>query len=306
MRLTNCLSRGCRVQVSGGSPNFKMASTGRTQAIADCRKFRAEGRSLNEIVSRTRLPKSTVHWHIRDIKLSSDQKDAIEQKRKELCRLRPNPRKGKCIPGRKVNKPKSWTRDLIHVLSHLMFDGGIERYGCVYYNSSPTSIKHMKRLLERIFGVKTKEKEKDNGVHVLSAYYVELADYVRKKEKDLLEHIKNGASAKEKGIFLKAFFDDEGSIYHKKGKRRIRGSQDSLRILSIVKDLLSDFDIYARIDNAAKAIEISGKKNLLNFKKHINFSQGLFVNPQRKNSVWKRKLEKRDILTEAVNSYSYA
>ena len=218
--------------------------------------------------------------------------------------MRPNPRKGKCISGRKVHKPKAWSKDLIHVLSHLMFDGSVERCGCTYYNSSQESIKHMRKLLEEVFGVKARQRIKDNGVHVLSAYYVELADYVRNTEEKLLKHIKNDASLEEKRIFLKAFFDDEGSVYFKEGKRRIRGSQDSLPVLSMIKGLLTGFGISARIDNAAKAIEISGKSNLVNFEKQINFSEGLFINSLRKNSIWKKKLEKREILTEAMNSYA--
>jgi len=279
-----------------------MAFSERVQLISQCRALRAEGLSFGEIATKLSLPKSTVHWHTRNIKISLSQHEAIEQRRQELCRMLPNKRKGKCIAGREVFKPESWTEDLVHVIAHLMFDGSVERYGCVYYNSSETNVDHVSDLLNKVFGVKAKKKIRDNSIYAVSAYYIELADYVREKERELLGYIQL-APIEEKKIFLQAFFDDEGSIYYKKGKRRIRGSQDSIVLLELVKKLLVDFNIYSRIDTAARAIEISGKSEILKFKGKINFSKNIFINSERKNSIWKQKLEKREILNKAVNSY---
>lgn len=279
-----------------------MAFSERANKIAQCKALRAEGFSFGEIASKLRLPKSVAHWHARNIELSPSQKRTIAKKRQDLCRAHPNRRKGRCVAGRNVHKPVLWNEELVHVIAHLIFDGSIEKCGCVYYNSSEINAVHMSGLLKRVFGVEPKIKARENGVYAVSAYYVELADYAREKEKELLEYIRI-APKNETITFLRAFFDDEGSVYYKDGKRRIRGSQDSIQILGLVKALLTDLGISSRIDVTAKAVEISGRKELAHFKDLIGFSEGIFVNPERKNSIWKQKLEKMDILNRALDSY---
>jgi len=39
------------------------------------------------------------------------------------------------------------------------------------------------------------------------------------------------------------------------------------------------------------------------FRDKINFLKGVYINPDRKNSIWKKKLEKREILDYTINSY---
>lgn len=279
------------------------ASGNRIILIQKSKVLRRRGYSLNRIVSEVGIPRSTVYWHIKNIALTSKQKNRIEKRRIELCARHPNPRKGKCAAGRIVLKPGDWSEDLVHVFSHILFDGGIEKYGCAYYSSNISQIRHVEDLFKKVFGVTAKIREKDNGVFVLLASYIELADYARQKEKIFLDYIANGASREEKRIFLQSFFDDEGSIYFNNGKRRIRGSQGSPLILESAKKLLWEFGIKARIDERAKAIEISGRQNIEIFKKEIDFSEGVFINKDRKNSIWSKKIEKREILSKAIGSY---
>lgn len=279
------------------------ASGKRKVLICNSRLLRKRGYSLNSIAARIGLPRSTVYWHIKDIALSIEQKNRISKRRIILCAQHPNPRKGKCVRGRLVLKPESWSKDLVHILSHILFDGGIEKYGCAYYSSNPSQIYHVRNLFKKVFGVNAKIRARSNGVFVLLASYIELADYVRHKEKILLGYIVKGAPREEKRIFIQSFFDDEGSIYFKGGKRRIRGSQDSPPILRTIKDLLLEFGIDSRIDRTAKAIEVSERRNIEAFKREINFSKGIFVNKDRNNSIWGKKIEKREILSRAIRSY---
>jgi len=83
----------------------------------------------------------------------------------------------------------------------------------------------------------------------------------------------------------------------------VRGYQNDLDILELVQCLLKEFDIESRVDKKYKEIIISRKKNLIKFQKEINFSKGVYINPSRKNSIWKEKLEKREILAKMINSY---
>ncbi|MFH1593445.1 MAG: hypothetical protein ABID09_01950 [Candidatus Omnitrophota bacterium] len=85
--------------------------------------------------------------------------------------------------------------------------------------------------------------------------------------------------------------------------RRVRGYQDSTRVLNIIKNILSEFAIECKVYSAIKGIEITGKDNLLNFVKEINFSPYIYLNPNRKNSIWKKDISKREVLNLAIASY---
>jgi len=76
-----------------------------------------------------------------------------------------------------------------------------------------------------------------------------------------------------------------------------------LGILKLIHDLLEDFNIQSKVNGKHNEIVISKKLNLVKFRDKINFSKGIFINPNRKNSIWKKKLEKRKILNYLIDSY---
>lgn len=275
----------------------------RAHIINKCRNLRYSGYSLGEIISITNLPKTTIYGYIKDIILTPKQRKKIEEHRKTLCKNKPNPRKGKCLPGREILKPKSWSEDLIHIIAHFMFDGRIDNDGCIYYSINKHQIDHLKHLTHKVFGIKPILRQRNNGVYVLSFYNVELAYYIKNMKENLFRHFNNEASVKHKKVFLQAFFDDEGSIYYSGSIRRVRGHQKSFLLLQRVKKILEDFAIYSRINKNKTEIEITGRKNLLNFAREINFSPKIYINPLRKNGIWKTKIQKQKILKTAINSY---
>lgn len=241
--------------------------------------------------------------YLKDILLSNEQQKNIEERRKEKNKDLINLRKGKCLPGREVVFPKKWSNNLIHIVSHYMFDGRIDEDSCIYYNKSKYQIEHLAELLYRTFKVKPKIKMRDNGVYGLAFYHVEFAAYIKNCRDKLMCYINNGASKLKKRIFLQAFFDDEGCVFYNRDKRRVRGYQKDPLFLKVVKRLLADFDIKGRIDNSSSGIEISGRGNLFSFAKEINFSPQIYINPNRKNGIWKRKISKRAILERLLGSY---
>ncbi|NCO62060.1 hypothetical protein GW879_01230 [Candidatus Kaiserbacteria bacterium] len=212
-------------------------------------------------------------------------------------------RKGRCVPGRIVLKPKNWTEELIFLVAHLMFDGEIQTHSCIYHNRNKVLINQVAKLMMNVFRLQPyKWLNKETGVHRISYHYVELADYMKRKAQDLKKYIKT-ATLPEKEIFLKSFFADEGCAYKRGNKRLVRGFQNNLEILNLVQKLLKDFEIESKIDEKYKEIIISRKSNLIKFRDKINFSKGIYINPNRKNSIWKQKLEKREILNQIINSY---
>ena len=271
--------------------------------ITSCRKLRWAGYSLGEISFVTGVSKSTLYGYVKDIPLTTEQKKQIEIRNKEKNKDRINPRKGKCLPGREIIKPQLWSDDLIHIVAHFMYDGRIGDDSCIYYSKDRYQIYHMKKLLCKIFKIKPKIQLRDNGVFGLVFYHVEFAEYIKNCKDKLFGYLNNGCPRTHKGIFLKAFFDDEGNVFYKGDKKRVRGYQKSHSVLEQIKNLLSGFDISSRIDKKAIAIEITGQNNLVKFAKEINFSSGIYINPKRKNGIWKEKISKRNILNLLLRSY---
>ncbi len=275
--------------------------------IEKCRKLRRKGFTLGEIVKVIDLPKTTVYDHIRDVPLPPEikeriQKEAIKRLRKFSGKFG-GMRKGKCIPGRIVPKPNGWSNKLIFLTAHFMFDGEIQTHSCIYHNRSEVLIDRVETSMQKIFNLKPRRRHnKETGVRRISYHYVELADYVRKRSDELKKYIKT-AFLPEKKIFLKAFFDDEGCVGRWGKKRLVRGYQHNLEILKLIQKLLKDFNIESKIDKKYSEIVVSRKENLVKFRDYINFSEDVFINPKRKNSVWKRKLQKRDLLDMAIASY---
>jgi len=271
--------------------------------IQRCKTLRKRGFSLGDIIKVVNLPKTTVYDHIQDINLSPETRNRLNRSGiKQLVEFS-HKRKGKCINGRIVSKPKGWFCDLIYLVAHFMFDGEITSHSCIYNNRNEALIDGVRSTMKKVFNLKPcTYLNKETGVHRISYHYVELAIYIEKKSKELLRYIRK-ANKKENIIFLKAFFDDEGCIGLWGRKKLVRGYQKDLKILQLVKKLLKDFTIESKIDKKYKEIVISRKKNLVKFQNVINFSKGIYINPNRKNSIWKRKLEKREILDKLICSY---
>lgn len=272
--------------------------------INECRKLRENGLSIGEIARTLHIPKTTAYGYVKDILLTCGQKEKIEERRKSLASSKPNPRKGKCIPGREIIKPKTWSKDLLHIVAHFMFDGRIEKHACVYYSSSKYQIVHLRKLVYKLFKAKSTLRKRDNDTFVLSFYNVELVDYIKNKTNDIFGYLNNGAFKEEKRIFIQTFFDDEGNIYYNKDdKRRVRGYQKSYQLLQRVQKLLNEFNITSTINKSKNEIEISKRENLMRFANEINFSPKIYINPLRKNSIWKKKIQKRKLLELALSSY---
>lgn len=271
--------------------------------IKECINLRSRGYSFGEISTSMRLAKSTIYPYLKNIALSLEQKRNIMTRVAQRNKARGNPRKNKCLPGREIVKPKPWFSELVHIVAHYMFDGRVDADSCIYYSKDKYQINHMKKLLWQVFKARPYVKLRGNGVYGLTYYHVELADYIKNHKDELLSYLNNGAPKSEKRIFLKAFFDDEGCAFYKGDKRRVRGYQKSELILGQIKDLLSIFGIESKINNKGTNIEISGRENLIKFSKEISFSPKIYINPKRKNGIWKERISKKKILDLLLNSY---
>lgn len=140
------------------------------------------------------------------------------------------------------------------------------------------------------------------GVWRSSFNNVELALYLQGKAKGLIQNV--DTFPQELRIeFLRAFFDDEGSVCFLGTKRLVRGYQYSKEILDLINHLLANIGIASTVYSKYNEVYISGKHNIIRFKEIINFTPGVCVNGNRSNSVWKESLEKREILDRMIASF---
>lgn len=144
---------------------------------------------------------------------------------------------------------------------------------------------------------------KTTGVHRISYHNVALASFLKEKEKELINGVLEFPLEHQRA-FLCAFFDDEGCMDYRKERnlRRVRGYQNDRHILSVVQTSLKRFRISADLKGKNEVV-ISGRENLSTFQREINFSKGVRINGNRPNSIWKRSIEKRTLLDQAIGSY---
>lgn len=261
--------------------------------------LRQKGFSLNEISSNLNISKTTVHDWVSDKIILSEKAQARIAKRISDGIAKANyakyEGKYKGIYSKIVPKPRSWSNNLVSIVAHFMFDGGRQNDSYVYYNSSTGLVREVSEKVEEIFKLTPKRRLTPEGVIRAIFFSMDFVRYLDRKIPYLIKYIPS-ARKEEKRAFLQAFFNDEGNAFYDKkyGHNRVRGYQKNTDILLIVKKLLREFEIESRIEK--NEIVISRKHDFKNFKKEINFSPYLFLNPKRKNSIWKRKISKRELL----------
>jgi len=267
-----------------------------------CITLRKQDRSLLEIAKITGRPKTSVYFHIRDIPLSSDKLKKVHQLNLQHLTRVAESRRGKSARGFKTFD--TWNTEKVSLVAHLLFDGEIKRYGCFYNNRNKMLLDRVERHMKELYAFPpARYYNQLTGVSRISYFNVALGAYVMQKADELLLEIKK-MPTDTKRSFLQAFFDDEGCMDFRPStnSRRIRGYQKDTGILKLVSSLLSDFGIESNFQKPNEVV-ISGKENLLNFQKEINFSPGVFINGNRTNSIWKKHLEKRDLLDRAISSF---
>lgn len=268
-----------------------------------CISLRKSGLSLTEIARETGRAKTSIYPYIYNIPLSRERLALSRQRSGEHIRLFALARKGVSA---KAFKPFSrWNGQAVLLVAHLLFDGEInERRGCAYNNRSKALIDRVARCVQLVYDFEPKYYTNPlTRVRRISYYNVALAIYLRGKADELTSSI-NTFSLPLKREFLRAFFDDEGCMDFRPrtNQRKVRGYQKDVALLQLIRTLLADFKIPAKVVMPNEVV-ITGKENLILFEKEINFSKGVSMNGARTNSRWKKDLEKRAILRMAIESY---
>lgn len=273
------------------------------ELIANLIHMRKEGLTLSEIKNKTGLAKTTIHYYIQKVPKS----ELLIEKLKDIQILKnrgvADKRRGRSVKTYTFKKPEEWTPDFINLVAHFIFDGRMTKTSCTYFNRSQVLLDNVIVKMNYLMSVSDYKIYKTiNGVKRVAYHHCEIAYFLRQKADELLVYIIS-ALTDHQISFLKAFFDDEGCVTFEKKKRIVRGYQKSPDILKVVQGILKDFKIESKVDGKYFAIIIGKRNNLLKFQQLINFSPGLRVNGNRSNSIWKKDLEKREILKMATDSY---
>ena len=267
-----------------------------------CLQLRKAGHTLTEIAAITGRSKSSIYFHINQIPLSDEKIKSISLAAGVRARAIATLRKG--VSERDFKKFNKWTKNTVLAVAHLTFDGTISRTSCVYNNREKVLIDAVEQGMKEIYDYEPKRYLNTlTGVSRIGYFNVTLSSYIMKKSKELLSEVENLPKELKK-VFIRAFFDDEGCMDFrpKKNRRQIRGYQKDVSILFLIQKLLLDFGIDSKIVKPNEVV-ISSKENLIKYQKEIGFSAGIRRNENRSNSIWKKPLEKNELLALAINSF---
>jgi hypothetical protein len=268
-----------------------------------CIELRKQDHTLDEIAKITGRPKTSVHFHIRKIRLSSGKRSIIRVARVESAKRLAAVRRGKSA--RSYKKFTEWNADSVCLVAHLLFDGELKRAGCIYNNRNIPLLNRVEWCMKIVYDREPKRYLNTlTGVSRISYFNVSLAEYLKEKSENLLKDISTLGKDLQRE-FIRSFFDDEGCMDFRpqRNVRQIRGYQKNISTLHLIHDLLRNFDIQSHV--VRNEVVISGKENLIKFKTDINFSPGVRINGNRSNSIWRKSHEKRDLLSRAIGSYQH-
>ncbi len=267
-----------------------------------CIELRKRDYTLAEIVRATGRSKTSVYAHIRDMPLSERKRAAVRTASAIRASTIAEARRGKSL--RVFEKFTVWDADTVRLVSHFIFDGEIKRSGCSYNNRNKPLLNQVEISMKKIYAFPPRRyTNRVTSVHRISYHNVALAAYIETKAAELLTAI-SSMSKSLKLVFIQSFFDDEGCMDFRpqRNLRQVRGYQKNVEILALIQKLLADLQIRATVKKPNEVV-IVGKENLSRFQKVIGFSPGVRINGKRPNSIWKKSLEKREILQKALDSY---
>ena len=267
-----------------------------------CIDLRKRDYTLPQIMKLTGRSKTSVYYHIKNIPLSEKKLNVIQEATRKRAGDLSAKRRG--LSARPFSQFKTWTRSEVRLTAHLLFDGEIKRFGCVYHNRNPALLRIVENSMRKMYVYPPKRfLNRSTGVSRISYYNVALGFFMRKKAEELLRTVEY-MPRHLKREFLCSFFDDEGCIDFRpeSNHRRVRGYQKNVKILFLVQKLLRDLGIQAHYKKPNEIVIVE-KETLSLLQRQINFLPDIRLNGSGPNSIWKRDVEKRILLNLAIASY---
>jgi len=262
--------------------------------------LRKKGYSYSEIANKVKMSRKFAWKIAKDVKFSRKGKNRYHKKVKG-------------IPIIIKIQNKTLTIPKIRIIGHLLFDGTVynKNYNYIarYINSSRNLIEQFIRDMKEVYGISPTDLEEHSSyskVTFKSKYlYVDLMNYFKSySTSNLSIMVPNSIINSNRNIkleFLKAFFEDEGSI---SATGRLMGDLKSKKIIKQLGDLLKEFGFkfgicsYKEPTGYMYKIYLSKTKdNLINFLRLGLFEKAIVTHGKNKG---KTKLE---VLKKAISKF---
>ncbi|MAG39606.1 hypothetical protein CMI41_01410 [Candidatus Pacearchaeota archaeon] len=216
---------------------------------------------------------------------------------------------------KKIKPQKKLTPIKARLIAHLLFDGTVISTGfnriIRYINSSPELIEQFILDVEEIYGLKNPTIEENPERTYMRVSFGSVLAF-----RDLMTYFNSYSTSKKnikipkkimeskgaiKKEFLKAFFEDEGSIT---ANGRLFGDLKNKNIIYQLKDLLEEFDLKSKICTYSEPTGMMYKLYLPKRKENLENFASLELFEKSRVSKGKNKGKfKQDVLFEAIKSF---
>jgi len=207
------------------------------------------------------------------------------------------------------------TPQKVRIIAHCIFDGWLYSINCKYaigYCNKNTSL--MNKFvsdINELYGIFKKPRKR---IRKSTTYEVEF--FSKKMYNDIRVYISNDKSLTQSffrilkrkkyliKLFLRAFWDDEGTVSYCGSTRKLRGRCSNKLLRKQLLMLHKILGIVIKEDYDNLGLIICNYENLRIFNQKIGFSKNVFVCKSNKIGPW-FGYEKRKVLNNALNSYNF-
>ena len=205
------------------------------------------GMTLNEIARKFNTSKSAIHYHVNDIMFSREGKKRNKKIIKEIL-IKTNREIG--LKRRMGIVPIFFSTKKASLIGHLHGDGGIYHSSIFYSNKALELIEEFRILLKEVYRVEAWKPYWDGIVYKTGSAAIKIiTDLSKYKHEGSLWEVPGEIKICKKfqAPYIRALFDDDGSVYFSHYTRKIRLYSKSLNGLKTVRNLLLNFNINSKI-----------------------------------------------------------
>lgn len=257
------------------------------ESIRNIKRLRRKGFSYKRMAKHLKMSVGSSYFYSNNIPLSKKAKRKLELRKIKNQKYFIN----KYAKIRKVNPPKTISKELIRIIGHCFFDGTVMSWGVFYFNTSPKLIKEFILDMKSVFNISPsiveiyKKKPHHHFICRLGYYYTDISRHLLQYSPTYNTSIDKVEIPKfifklPKSLiceFLRTFWDDEGCVKScgdVTAKIKSKNFADSLCKLHEVVEI--KIKRYYDIKNAAYELYIpKHSSNLLKFRDTIGFKNAI-------------------------------
>lgn len=263
--------------------------------------LRRKGCSYKEIAKKLPVSVGTSYNYAKDVMVTPAGLKRLKRKQ------------GNGRPPKEISIEKDLTVEKVQIISHCLFDGSVIAsngdYMIKYTNASHGLIKQFIDDMRKVYDIESDNIRSYNGK---THPWREITYRSKNVVEDLMRYSSSYSTSEEVGLpkgvdenkkfvqtFLRAFWDDEGSIAQ---DGALVASSKSQRLIDEIKLLHDDLGVNCTIHRKTPCLTIYVKKNSDNFhrfRKRIGFTESVVTRGKHVG------LKKSKVLADFLNTYEY-